>query len=65
MLIFVKKNWLNDAKVGSKAPFSVVALIEFEVHFKTKLYEFERSFEGDLLKEDYFCVFFSRLYFKM
>jgi hypothetical protein len=65
MLIFVKRNWLNDARVGCKAPFSVVALIEFEVHFKTKLYEFERPFEGDELKEDYFCVFFSRLYFKM
>jgi hypothetical protein len=65
MLIFVKKNWLNDARVGCKAPFSVVALIEFEVHFKTKLYEFERSIEGDELKEDYFCVFLSRLSFKM
>jgi hypothetical protein len=42
-----------------------MALIEFEIQFKTKLYEFERSFEGDELKEDYFGVFFSRLYFKM
>jgi hypothetical protein len=57
MLMFVKNNWLNDARVGCKAPFSVMALIEFEVQFKTKLYEFERPFEGDELKEDYFCVF--------
>ncbi len=57
MLTFVKNNWLNDARVGCKAPFSVMALIEFEVQFKTKLYESERSFEGDELKKDYFCVF--------
>jgi hypothetical protein len=29
-LIFVTKNWPNDVRVGCKAPFTLIKLIDFE-----------------------------------
>jgi hypothetical protein len=32
--MFVSKNWSNDAKVGCKALFKLVELIDFETYLK-------------------------------
>jgi len=50
-LIFMSKNWPNYERVGWKAPYNLVELIDFELDLKHKLDEFEGSFEWDELQE--------------
>jgi hypothetical protein len=53
----VNKNWPNDAKVGCKVFSNLVNLIDLELNLKQELDEFERSFEQDEWKDDYFNFF--------
>jgi hypothetical protein len=46
-LIFVTKNWLNDARIGCKNPNGLVKFIEMDEQSKEKLEEFEREFKQD------------------
>ncbi len=46
-LIFVNKNWYNDLRVGCKAPFNLVEIIEMNVDLKNELEEFETKFERE------------------
>ncbi len=39
------KNWPNDVRVGCKAPFTLVELINFEINLKEGLDKIEVSFE--------------------
>ncbi len=45
ILIFINKNWLNDARVGCKAPSKLRKLTDFEIDLKQELDEFKTSFE--------------------
>jgi hypothetical protein len=49
-LIFISKNWLNDARVSCKAPSKLRKLIEIDL--EQELNEFESSFEWHELNED-------------
>jgi hypothetical protein len=50
----VTKNWPNDVRVGCKAPFTLVELINFEINLKEELDEIEISFEQKNLNDDQF-----------
>ncbi len=41
----MRKSWSNDTRVGCKALFSLVELIEFKIQLEKELYQFEDSFE--------------------
>jgi hypothetical protein len=42
-IIYVNKDWSNDAKVGCKVLNNLVNLIDFELNLKQELNEFESS----------------------
>jgi hypothetical protein len=46
-LIFVSKNWPNDARVDYKSPSDLAKFIAMDEQFKKKLQEFEGEFEQD------------------
>lgn len=50
--IFIIKIWSNDIKVGCKASFDFVELINSEIDLEEKLNEFKNSFERKELYED-------------
>ncbi len=52
----MSKNWPNDVRVGCKALFSLLKLIDYEIDLK-EVDEFESSFEQEELNEDYFLFF--------
>ncbi len=52
----MSKNWPNDVRVGCKAHFNLLELIDCEIDLK-ELDEFEISFEQEELNEDLFQVF--------
>jgi hypothetical protein len=55
-LILMNTNWPNDVRVGCKALFSLLKLIDYEIDLK-EVDEFESSFEQEELNEDYFLFF--------
>ncbi len=48
----MNKNWLNDVRVGCKAPFSLVELVDSKVDLEEELNELECSFEWDALTKN-------------
>ncbi len=46
-LIFVGKNWLNDARVGCKSLGDLVKFIEMDAQLEKMLHEFEGEFEQE------------------
>jgi hypothetical protein len=42
-LIFVKKNWLNDPRIGCKYPYNLIDFFERDIDLKEELKEFERD----------------------
>jgi hypothetical protein len=46
-LIFVSKNWPNDAKVGCKSLNDLVEFIEMDEQLEEELQEFEGEFEQE------------------
>jgi hypothetical protein len=46
-LIFVSKNWLNDARVGCKYPNDLIKFIEMDEQLEEKLEKFEHEFKQD------------------
>jgi hypothetical protein len=51
-LIFISKNWLDDAKVGCEAPSKLRELTYFEIDLEQESDEFESSFEWHELNEE-------------
>ncbi len=47
---YVKKNWLNDPRIGCKHIFNLLELIKIDIKLK-ELVEFERTFKRDEILE--------------
>ncbi len=52
------KSWPNDVRVGCKAPFTLVKLINSKIDSKEELDEIEISFEQKKLNDDQFLNVF-------
>ncbi len=50
-LIFVNKNWRNDARIGCKSPSNLVEFLEKDVNIEEEFEEFEGEFERDEVVE--------------
>jgi hypothetical protein len=50
-LIFVNKNWLDDAIIGCKSPSTLVEFLEKAVNLEEEFEEFEGEFEKDEVVE--------------
>jgi hypothetical protein len=50
-LIFINKNWPNDARIHYKSPSNLVEFFERDVDLDEKLEEFEGEFERDEVVE--------------
>jgi len=51
ILIFFKKNWPNDPKIGCKSPSSLVDLIETNLNLEEKFEKFEKASKRDKVVE--------------
>jgi hypothetical protein len=47
ILFFVKKNWLNDCRIGCKSSANLLELNEINVDLEKGLEQFEKAFERD------------------
>ncbi len=50
-MIFINKNWPNDARICCKSPYNLVEFFERDVDLEEKLEEFEGEFERDEVVE--------------